>query len=301
MIDITWRSRTLVALAAVGLAVLLPGAAAAQEALGSRVNALVVFDFSTDYITPRGLHVEDQGVVAQPLMLLLWKLRAADKGAVSDVTLTTGLWNSFHSHKAGFKPSRWNEVDPILGVTVKLRKGLTVDAGTTAFYTPTESYATSTHADVKVTFNNAVVSGVSLNPYVGYWVELNNKSTVMFNRATSKEGSYLRFGAAPSFGLGAGGSSLEIAASANVVSSSFYQRFDGSDGGAGLAVVSIAPKVSVPLKGLGISHGAWTAYAGATYYHLRNEGLLDGNQVLLAGGERTKNLAQFRGGLSVFF
>jgi hypothetical protein len=288
-------------LAAILWSTALPGVARAQEALGSRVNALVAFDFSTDYITPRGLHVEDHGVVAQPLMLLLWKLRAADKGAISDVTLTTGLWNSFHSHKAGFKPSRWNEVDPILGLTVKLRKGLTVDAGTTAFYTPTESYATSTHADVKVTFNNAVVSGVSLNPYVGYWVELNNKSTVMFNRATSKEGSYLRFGAAPSFGLGASGAALEIGASANVVSSSFYQRFDGSDGGAGLAVLSIAPKLSVPLKGLGVSHGAWTAYVGANYYHLRNEGLLDGNQVLLAGGERKRNVIQFRSGLSVFF
>ncbi len=301
MFDNKWRHRTFVFLAAMAWALALPGAARAQEALGSRVNAVVAFDFSTDYITPRGLHVENKGVVAQPLMLLLWKLRAADKGAVSDITLTTGIWNSFHSRMGGFQPSRWNEIDPILGLTVKLRKGLTVDASTTAFYTPTESYATSTHADFKVTFNNAVVSGVALNPYVAYWVELNNKSTVMFNRGTSQEGSYLTLGAAPSFGLGASGSSLEIRAFGNIVSSSFYQRFDGSDGGSGLALVSIAPKLSVPLKALGVSHGAWTAYVGANYYHLRNEGLLDGNQVLVSGGERTSNLTQFRGGLSVFF
>ena len=75
---------------------------------------------------------------------------------------------------------------------------------------------------------------------------------------------------------------------------------DGSDGGSGLALVSVAPKLSVPMKFLGVRHGAWTAYVGARYYYLRNEGLLDGNEVLVDDG-RTSNLVQFRGGLSVFF
>ena len=35
-------------------------------------------------------------------------------------------------------------------------------------------------------------------------------------------------------------------------------------------------------------------------FHLRNEGLLDGNQVL-ANPVRESNLTQFHGGLSVFF
>ena len=82
--------------------------------------------------------------------------------------------------------------------------------------------------------------------------------------------------------------------------SSFYQRFDGSDGGSGLALVSVSPKVSVPLKFLGVSHGAWKASFAASYFHFRNEGLLDGNQVL-ANPERESNLTQFHGGLSVFF
>jgi len=63
---------------------------------------------------------------------------------------------------------------------------------------------------------------------------------------------------------------------------------------------STYPKVSVPLKFMGSNYGAWTAYGGVAYFHLRNEGLLDGNQVL-ANPERKSNLARIRGGVSIFF
>jgi len=301
-----WRNRAFTLLAAVVMCLSQAGPASSQEVgspqdvLGSNVNVLVAWDFSDHYITPRGLNVEDEGVIAQPLMLMLWKLHGSNKGAVSDVTLSTGIWNSFHSHPSGANPSRWNEIDPILGLAVKFRKGFSVDASTTAFYTPTDSYATSTNAAFKLTYNDSFLKGLALNPYVAYWRELKNKSTVMFNSATSKESGYLTLGATPTFGLGAGGSSLEVAAFTNIVGSSFYQRFDGSDGGSGLALVSVSPKVSMPLKFLGVSHGAWKASVAASYFHFRNEGLMDGNQVL-ADPERESNLLQFHGGISVFF
>jgi len=301
-----WRNRAFTLLAAVVMCLSQAGLASSQEVgssqdvLGSNVNVLVAWDFSDHYITPRGLNVEDEGVIVQPLMLMLWKLYGANQGAVTDVTLSTGIWNSFHSHRSGAKPSRWNEIDPILGVAVKFRKGFSVDASTTAFYTPTDSYATSTNAAFKLTYNDSFLKGFALNPYVSYWWELNNKSTVVFNGATSKESGYLTLGATPTFGFGSGGSSLEVAAFTNIVGSSFYQRFDGSDGGSGLALVSVSPKVSMPLKFLGVSHGAWKASVAGSYFHFRNEGLMDGNQVL-ADPERESNLVQFHGGISVFF
>ncbi|MEO8256133.1 MAG: hypothetical protein ABI868_02195 [Acidobacteriota bacterium] len=300
MLHTRWRNRAFTLLAAGVLCLSQAGPAAAQDTLGSNVNVLVAWDASDHYITPRGLNVEDKGLVVQPLVLLLWKLHGSDQGAVSDVTLTTGIWNSLHSHRAGTRPSKWNEIDPILGVAVKFRKGFTVDVSTTAFYTPTDAYATSTHAAFKLTYNDAFSKGLTLSPYVSYWRELSHKSTVMFNAATSKESGYLTLGATPSFGLGAGGSSMDISAFANIAGSSFYQRFDGSDGGSGLALVSVSPKLSVPLKFLGVSHGAWKGSVSASYFHLRNAGLLDGNQVL-ANPERESNLIQFHGGLSVFF
>ena len=51
---------------------------------------------------------------------------------------------------------------------------------------------------------------------------------------------------------------------------------------------------------MGVSRGAWTGYAGVAYFHLRNEGLLDGNQVL-ATSERKHNLARVRAGVTIFF
>ena len=295
-----WRNRACTLLAGVVLCLSHSGPASAQDVLGANVKVLVAWDASNHYITPRGLNVEDKGLVVQPLMLMLWKLHGSDQSAVSDVTLTTGLWNSLHSHRAGARPSKWNEIDPILGVAVKFRQGFTVDLSTTAFYTPTDSYATSVHVAVKLTYNDSFRKGLLVNPYVAYWRELNNKSTVMFNRDTSKESGYLTIGATPAFDLGSSGSSLEVAAFTNIVGSSFYQRFDGSDGGSGLALVSLTPKVSMPLKFLGVSHGAWKASVAASYFHFSNEGLMDGNQVL-ANPVRESNVIQFHGGLSVFF
>jgi hypothetical protein len=296
-----WRNQAFPILGAIAMLVATAGPAWSQEILGSRVNGLMTFDFSDNYITPRGLHVEDEGLVTQPLLLLFWKLHAANQGAVSDVTLATGLWNSFHSHRAGVNPSRWNEIDPILNLSVKFRNGLTLDTGMTAFYTPTDSYETSTHAEFKLTYNDSPGKRFSVNPWVAYWVELQNKATVVFDPATSSRGSYLTIGATPTIGLGRAGATLDVATYANIVSSDFYQRFDGSGGGSGLAIVSLAPKVNIPVKFLGVTHGAWTAYAGFSYYYLRNQGLLDGNQVLGNESGPDQNLTRIRGGLSVFF
>jgi hypothetical protein len=56
----------------------------------------------------------------------------------------------------------------------------------------------------------------------------------------------------------------------------------------------------VPLKFLGVSYGAWKASAAVSYFHFRNAGLMDGNQVL-ANSVRKSNLTQIHGGVSVFF
>jgi hypothetical protein len=307
MFTFLWPTRLFTVVAATALLLTLPGSARSQEAappqqlLGSRVTGLMSFDFANTYITPRGLQVEDQGVVGQPLLLLFWKLHSSDHGALKEATLSTGVWNSFHSQPAGVNPSRWDEIDPILGLTLKFQHGWVVDAGTTAFYTPTDSYKPSGHADFKLTYNDSHTRGFSLNPYVDVWFELKNKATVVFNPVTSSQGRYVTLGATPTVDLRVGGATLDVLTYVNIVSANFYQRVTGADGGSGLAVTSVAPKVNVPLKFLGIAYGAWTGYLGVAYYHLSNEGLLDGNQVLVNSPERKSNLTRIHGGLSVFF
>ena len=116
----------------------------------------------------------------QPLTLLFWKLKGNGTGALTEVTLTTGLWNSFHSHASGAEPTRWNEIDPILGLSFTFKNRMKVDVFTTSFFTPTDSYPTSTHLDLKLTYNDKWNEHFSVNPYFQHWRELNNKATVVF-------------------------------------------------------------------------------------------------------------------------
>ena len=200
-----WRNRAFTLVAAVVLCLSHAGLAQSQDVLGSNVNGLVAWDFSDHYITPRGLNVEDKGLIVQPLLLMLWKLHGSNQGAVSDVTLTTGIWNSFHSHASGAKPSRWMRSTRSSASPSSFARGSPLICRRRRSTRRPIAYETSTHAAFKLTYNDSFRKGLAVNPYVAYWRELNHKSTVMFNRATSKESGYLTLGATPTFGLGAGG------------------------------------------------------------------------------------------------
>ncbi len=265
-------------------------------------HALLRPDFSTDYITPRGLHVENQGLVFQPLFLTYWTLYTNPDGLLNDVTLTLGVWSSFHSKSSGANPSSWNEFDPIAGLAFKFADYWKLDVNYTAFESMTSSYPTSQHLELKLSFNDGAFTGnkvFSVNPYVAFWKELKNKATVAFNQATADDSYYFTVGITPTIDLGS--IKFEAPTFANYVGTDFYQQFNGAPGGSGFAVLATGLKASVPLKFVPKSIGSWTLYAGVKYYHLDNPGLLDGNQALGADGERKRNLVQFHGGLAIFF
>jgi hypothetical protein len=87
----------------------------------------------------------------------------------------------------------------------------------------------------------------------------------------------------------------------NIVSSDFYQKFNGQNGGSGAAVISTGIKFSTPLKFMPKSYGSWTAYAGYEFYYLNNQGLLDGNEALTGKTHDERDLSRFYGGINVFF
>lgn len=267
----------------------------------SRVHVLVNVDVSNAYITPRGLNVENQGVVFQPLVLIFWNLYNNPDGFINDVTLTTGVWNSIHTRQSGADPSHWNEIDPIGGLTVKFAKALSLDVFWSAFQSQTDSYDTSNNLSVKLTWNDQFFKNFSINPYVEYWHEISDKATVVFNPATSDESYYFSIGINPTLKFDTFPLTFSLPTFVNICGDDFYQRFDGTSGGSGLAVFSTAFKVSTPLSFIPKGYGNWTAYAMVQYYHLENDGVLDGNQVLGADASREEDLLQFRGGISIFF
>jgi hypothetical protein len=272
----------------------------------SRIHALINVDVSDHYITPRGLNVENSGVIFQPLVLIFWNLYSSDSGFLNDVTLTTGVWNSIHTKESGLVPGRttsknghWNEIDPIGGLTFKFLKGFQFDAFWSAFKSQTDSYETSNNLSLKLTYHDSFCESFSINPYVEYWQELSDKATVTFNPATSDESYYFSIGIDPTYKFKSIPLTVELPTFINLVEKDFYQKFDGTGGGSGLAVFSTQFKVSTPLSFIPKGYGSWTFYASAQYYHLSNDGLRDGN-IALGSGDRD-NLLQFHSGISVFF
>lgn len=265
----------------------------------SRIHALLQLDFSDHYITPRGLNVENEGLVFQPLFLVFWDLYSSKSGFLENVSLTTGVWSSFHSEESGADPGNWNEFDPIVGLSFKFAKKWKLDTTWTAFDSMVDSYPTSQHLEVKLGYDDSELLGdFALHPYVAYWRELHNKATVVFNSATSEESGYFTLGINPSFKVGE--VKIELPAFVNIVQDDFYQEFDGTGGGSGAAVFGAGIKATVPLKFVPKNMGAWSFYAGVKYYHLSNDGLRDGNSVLTPR-EHKDDLIQFHTGISVFF
>ena len=274
-----------------------------EVALGSRVHVLAQVDLGSAYITPRGLNVDNQGVNFQPLVLIFWDLYSnADKSAfLTDVTLTTGVWNDIGTHQTGANPDNWNEIDPIVGLTAKFAKGFQFDAFLDTFRSMTESYPLSNHLDLTLTYHDSVIPGFSINPYVQFFYELHEKATVVLNPATSDRGYYFQFGIDPTYTiLGKLGLKIELPTYLSLVSNNFYQRFDGS-GSSGVGVVSSEVKATLPLPFISKAYGFWNIYAGVRYTYLNNEGVIDGNEATTTPGNHERDLWLFHGGFNVFF
>jgi hypothetical protein len=260
-------------------------------------HALLQLDFGQGYITPRGLYVTNQGLSFQPLFLTFWDVYHSKDGFLNDVTLTLGVWSDFDTHESGVNPSHYNEFDPIAGIAWTFGDWK-LDTNFTAFDSIQDDYPTSAHLQVQLTYDDSKALGAfALHPYVAYWQELHEKATVNLDPATSAESGYFTFGVSPSAKVGP--VKFELPMYINVVRDKFYQQFDGSPGGSGLAVFGAELKASVPLTFIPKDMGSWTLYAGVKYYHLNNDGLIDGNIAL--NDESKTNLFQFHAGISIFF
>ncbi len=301
----SWATLSLTACLAFGTPVMAGAPATknpspvAESPAASPLHALLQLDFSDHYITPRGLNVENEGLVFQPLFLVFWDLYNNKDTLIQDVTLTAGVWSSFHTRESGADPGNWNEFDPIAGLGFKFADDWKLDVNYTAFDSMTDSYPTSSHLEVKLSYDDSRLLGAfAVHPFVAYWQELNYKATVTFNPKTSQESNYFTLGINPSFK--AGPVKVEFPTYINLVNDDFYQKFDGTGGGSGLAVFGTELKLSVPLTFVPKDLGFWTLYAGVKYYHLSNDGLRDGNLVLTSN-EHKDDLVQFHGGISIFF
>ncbi|TLD69992.1 hypothetical protein FEM03_14775 [Phragmitibacter flavus] len=254
----------------------------------SRIGGLFQIDISDHYITPRGLTVENQGVIFQPLFLLFFDLYDGD-GFINDVSLTLGVWNSIHTEKSGADPGYWNEIDPIAGLSFGFQGGFKLDTTWTAFESMTDSYDTPHNLEVKLSYSDNLTDTFSINPFVSYWLEITNKTTF----ATTDSSYYFTVGINPTYSPKSIPVRFELPITVLFPADDFY----GESSTVGLW--SIALKASTPLTFISPSFGKWFLYGKATYHAFENDALVQFGS--FATGQPDDDEFQFSTGITIIF
>jgi hypothetical protein len=246
---------------------------------GLRIHGLVNLQFSDHYFTPRGLDVENQGVIFQPLVLLFWGLYHNDNAFLNDVTLTTGVWNSIHSRQSGPDHDNWNEIDPIFDISFGFAKDFKLEVNYTIFRSQNGSFDTSQNLEIKIDYDDSKLLGAfALHPYGGIWIELYNKATF----ATTPESFYGEIGMDPSYSFTAFPSpsyplKIELPSYITFPAKNFYGRSSV------VGVIASGPKLSMPLSFIPKSYGAWSIYGQYTFYSLQNPALIKNGDFARSG------------------
>lgn len=257
----------------------------------SRTHALVNFEFSDKYLTPRGMIVQNEGLVFQNLVLGFFNLYGSDDFSA---TLVGGIWNCFGSSKLNDNsgnPTMWYEIDPIAGMSFGIGKNLTLDITYTAFNMQIFNIPFSEHLETKLSFKDADLLGkFALNPYVLLWTELHNKA-VANTDARPDESFYFDLGVSPSFSCEKTGIKFEAPCRVLIAESDFYGTGAGSHSSVGLYELGL--KASAPMKFMPAGYGNWSTHLGIKYMDF-----VDDNLIATQGRSDTW---QVYGGITTFF
>ena len=285
----------------------------------SRVDALLNFEFSNEYLTPRGMVVQDRGLTFQQLALGFGNLYKGDKDAfLNDVTLVGGVWGDFATRGVsvhppfGSKPTTgFVEIDPIAGLSFTFWNHFTLSETYTAFVMQILDIGTSQHLDSKLAFDDSdYLKAFALHPYFEYWQELENKATAadvpylvnplgLVGKGTGPGSSYyFELGIAPSYTFTSTDPQLEAPCRILLPDSRFYGAYYSSSSTVGLYEVGL--KATLPLKNFAIGYGHWSVHAGVRLMEFVDKNLQDMN-AFNAPGKATSHEWQGYAGLSIFF
>jgi hypothetical protein len=268
------------------------------------VTGRLNLDFSNYHLTPRGINLQNKGLVFQPLLRLDWTLYQAKHSTnriLDKVTFTTAVWNDVDTSRSGVDPGNWNEVDFITGPNAKFLKDWTLESPFIAFKSETGSFAICWAWNPRLSYHDHCLGNFSLNPYAEFFYELQNKITVVLVPSESKGSYYGVIGVDPTYVFSAFPLKLELPSYVTITGNDFYQRTDGSGGGTDIGLAATMFKATIPLAFVTPCYGGWSLYAGVQYDRLNNPGLLDGNEIAGAAHSRERNLLVFHGGITVLF
>ncbi len=293
------------------------------------LSGLINFNFTNRYVTNHGLQIENQGLGAQPLLLLSTPLYVDHTAWLSNVTFTAGGWSTWHSHEGGTPAAHWRELDLFGGLTFTLARDWKLTAFYTHYLSPNSAFHNAWEMALALSYDDSRLLGpFALHPFVEFRSQSEGNTTVVFNPALARSSYVFKLGINPSCQIGP--VKVELPAFFTLVPDGFYQRSNletrhityygydythfryypidyayqvqtGRPAGGGIGYFTAALKATVPVPCLSNSHVTTSVYGAVQYYRMVNAGLLDGNQVLGAASARESDLAQFHLGINVSF
>lgn len=275
MREATWfrRRRAASAMAAAVLALSIT-TAQAQEAKGPNTGSVSLsagVDWTTHYFF-RGILQEDQDYIIQPYGDVTFKLLEG-KGALTNLGLTFGLWNSLHGGPTGVEggaggvdstdPKIWYEADFYAKLGATIAENVTTAIIYTAYMSPNDRFATVEEIALSLAYNDSKLLGpFALNPSLLIAFETDGQAD-----GGRDEGVYLQIGLSPGYTFNAKGAyplSVTLPLVLGLSLGDYYEAIGvgGSDDTFGYFSASLA--ASVPLKVVPAAYGAWQVKGALT-------------------------------------
>ena len=272
--------RSLTRLAVAAVAVLSPALALAADPAAPapetpNIHGFVNVPFKTAYITPRGLVVENQGLVIQPIGGLVIPID-------STFTVIGGVWNSINTHQDDPSVGAYNEIDPFITLDAKLGD-FDLSATYVAFISPAGNFETEHNAEFALKYSDKWFKDFAINPYAKFFWAISGDSTVV----TGRKGDTfdVELGVAPSYTF-----LKETEYPITVTVPTFItvgpENFWGGDQNFGVFNTSV--NFTVPLSFIPAKYGHWHAGVGVSYYYLINDELVNAADILGCNRDRNR-------------
>jgi hypothetical protein len=282
--------------------ILMPQPGSAQEKLPPKfVTGLLDLPLSNYYLSPRGVLVENSGVIAQPMLQLFFNLYESD-GPVSNVTGMVGMWNSIHSKQRGPSSStveNWNEVDLLSSLSVTFLQSWTFSLAYEYWVSPINAFPSASHIELKFGYSDSFLKGLgdlSINPYVNFFIELTNKTANA--NPNDDESFYVELGMVPRYVFAGYPLTIELPTYITFPGSNYYNTTQPFST---VGIVGTGVKVTAPLTFINWRYGRWSAHVDFIYKHLFSDGVVFDNINALPPHSGTRNPTQVVGGLTLYF
>jgi hypothetical protein len=259
---------------------------------GPQIHGFFDSPFKSAYITPRGLVVEDKGLVWQPVAGLVFP---APGFGLQKASVVAGVWNSVNTHQGDPRVGAWNEMDVFVGYGAEIIPNLRFDIDYEAWNFPQSTLgkpSTEHVSQLKFSYDDTALWGggaFSLHPYLNIFWEWAGSSTVVLG--SNGSAGYIEPGIVPTFVLkGKTPLTFTFPTYISIGQEKYWGRggsaLTKSDGNFG--VFSTGANVTVPLTFIPPQYGNWHAEAGVLYYHLINDALLRAGNLISGNTDRDK-------------